>query len=230
MPIKNETRLYSMADADLKQLADNLKDSIVRDLTAFNTRNITTIQVAAFEALTDSFNNSSTDEELQGALNVEVIVKDALAENIRKAIRPVRNMAELAYNGTGKYKIFGFEDMAILSDNDLQRMAKRVARVGNTLLTELQAQGLTAAQLTTLETLANDLDKAIDKVGAANENRDLQTQQRVMLGNTLWKEMSTLASIGQSLFADTNEAKYNDYILTGGTTTTPDAAVPVVTM
>jgi hypothetical protein len=229
MATKNETRLYSMADADLKQLADNLKDSIVRDLTDFNTRNITTTKVAAFEALIDSFNNSSTDEELQGALNVEVIAKDALAEGIRKAIRPIRNMAELAYNSTGKYKIFGFEDMAILSDNDLQRMAKRVARVGNSLLTELQDQGLTTVQLTTLETLANDLDKAIDKVGAANENRDLQTQQRVTLGNTLWKEMSTLASIGQSLFADTNEAKYNDYVLVGGTATTPVAAVPVVT-
>ncbi len=229
MATKNETRLYSIADADLKQLADNLKDSILRDLTDFNTRNITTTQVAALEALIDSFNNSSTDEELQGALNVEVIAKDALAENIRKAIRPIRNMAELAYSSNGKYKIFGFEDMAILSDNDLQRMAKRVARVGNSLLTELQEQGLTTVQLTTLETLANDLDKAIDKVGAANENRDLQTQQRVTLGNTLWKEMSILASIGQTLFADTNEAKYNDYVLVGSTTTTPVAAEPVVT-
>ncbi len=108
-------------------------------------------------------------------------------------------------------------------------MAKRVARLGNTLLTELQVQGLTAAQLTTLETLANDLDKAIDKVGAANENRDLQTQQRVTLGNTLWKEMSTLASIGQTLFADTNEAKYYYYVLVGGTATAPAANEPVVT-
>jgi len=35
MATKSETRLYSMADADLKQLADNLKDNIVRDLADF---------------------------------------------------------------------------------------------------------------------------------------------------------------------------------------------------
>ena len=225
MATKNETRMYSMADADLKQLADNLKDSIARDIADFNTRNITNTELGVLENLIESFNNSSTDQELQGALNVEVINKDALAENIRKAIRPIRNMAELAYSSTGKYKIFGFEDMATLSDSDLQRMAKRVVRVGNSLLTELQAKGLTAAQLTTLETLANDLDKAIDKVGAANETRDLHTQERVQLGNTLWAEMTTLSSIGQSLYADTNEAKYNDYILTSSTATAPAIVV-----
>lgn len=101
-----------MADTDLKQLADNLKYSIVRAFADFNTRYITTTQGAAFEALIESFNKSSTDEELQGDLNVEVIAKNALVENIRKDIRPIRNMAELAYSSNGKYKIFGFEDMA----------------------------------------------------------------------------------------------------------------------
>ena len=195
----------------------------------FNTRNITTTEVAAFETMIESFNNSNTDQELQGALNVEVIQKDGFADSIRKAIRPIRNMAELAFGTNGKYKIFGFDDMSLLSDSDLQRTAKRIVRVGNNLLTDLQPKGLTAAQLTTLETLATDLDKAIDKVGAANENRDLQTQERITLGNTLWAEMSTLASIGQSLYADTNEAKYNDYVLSGGSgTPVPTPPLPTV--
>jgi len=198
-------------------------------LRIFNTRNITTTEVAAFETMIESFNNSNTDQELQGALNVEVIQKDGFADSIRKAIRPIRNMAELAFGTNGKYKIFGFDDMSLLSDSDLQRTAKRIVRVGNNLLTDLQPKGLTAAQLTTLETLATDLDKAIDKVGAANENRDLQTQERITLGNTLWAEMSTLASIGQSLYADTNEAKYNDYVLSGGSgTPVPTPPLPTV--
>lgn len=209
-----ETRNYNMADADLKQKADNLKDSMVRDAASFATRNIATPRVTAFTALIAGFDATSTDEELRGDLNVTVNAKDALVQDIRKAIRPIRNMAEIQYNGTGKYKTFGFDEMAHLSDNDLYRMAKRVVRVGTSCITDMQKQGLTTAQLTSLDTLAKSLDTAIDTVGAATETRDLQTQDRIIKGNALWQEMITLSSVGQSLFIDIDEARYNDYVLT----------------
>jgi len=53
-------------------------------------------------------------------------------------------------------------------------------------------------------------------MGSATENRDLQTQDRIIKGNLLWDEMGRLASIGRSLFEDTDEALYNDYVLVGG--------------
>ncbi len=46
MPKKVETRMYSMADSQLKQLADGLKTTITRDLADFATRNITATQLA----------------------------------------------------------------------------------------------------------------------------------------------------------------------------------------
>jgi hypothetical protein len=218
MPTKVETRLYSMADADLKQKADGLKATITRDLADFAKRNITATQVTAYEALIDAFDDASTDEELLGEVMVATDAKNVIAENTRVAIRAIRGMANTAYNGKGKYRIFAFEELTKLTDADLYKLAKRVVRVGGKLFTDLAAQGLTQAQLTDLDNLAKSFDTAIDAVEEAIENRDLETQDRIIKGNTLWQEMLRLAAIGKSLYEDTNEAKFNDYVLIGAGT------------
>lgn len=94
-------------------------------------------------------------------------------------------MAELAYNNKGKYNTFGFGDMGNLPDGDLYRLARRVVRVSGKLMADLQLQGLTAAQVTALDTLATNFDKMIDAVEDAVATRDLETQDRILKGNTL---------------------------------------------
>jgi hypothetical protein len=228
MPQKMQTRNYPYSDGDLKQRADQLIATITRDIADFNTRNITTVNVTALQTLVDTFSNTTTDEELLGLVKNATEIKDGIVANIQKSIRVIRNMAEIAYNSKGKYSTFGFEGMNDLSASDLCRLVSRVVRVGNKLMTDLAAQGLTAAQLTALTALGVDLDKAIDDVAEAIESRDLETQDRIVKGNALWAEMSRLASIGKSLYEDTNEAKYNDYVITpssgGGSSPTPPPA------
>ncbi len=208
-----QTRAYPMADADLKQKADGLAATLTRDLADLGARNINAASVTAFRVLIATFDSTTSDEELLGELKAATDAKDAFAENIKKAIRPIRNMAELVYESKGKYTSFGFEDMANMSDSDVYRLAKRVVRVGTKFLADLAPQGLTAAQLTSLLALATSLDTAIDDVEDKTENRDIETQDRIKKGNALWKEMTKLSSVGKSVYEDNNEAKYNDYVL-----------------
>ncbi len=56
----------------------------------------------------------------------------------------------------------------------------------------------------------------MDAVKQAEATRDTKTQERVMQGNALFREVSRLSSIGQTLFVNTDEAKYNDYVLDEG--------------
>jgi len=226
MPKQTATRQYSMADGVLKQLADALKLSIIRDLADFASRNITATQVTALQTLINNFDETTTDEELMGVVTDATIIKDKIAENIRIAVRPIRNMAETAYSTTGKYNTFGFDGLSQITDGDLYRLARRVVRVGTKLLAELAPQGLTAAQLTNVNTLATSFDAAIDAIENAIEDRDLETQDRILKGNALWAEMSRLASIGRSLYEDTDEARYNDYVLVGGGSTPPKPPAP----
>jgi hypothetical protein len=46
----------------------------------------------------------------------------------------------------------------------------------------------------------------------------LEIQDRIIKGNTLWAEIARMASIGKSMYEDTNEAKFNDYALVEGRT------------
>ena len=225
MTKNNETRSYSMSDADLGKTAMGLATSIKRDLTDFATRNITAADVTSFETITDDFNNTPTDEELLGELMEATENKNKTITDIKVAIRPIRNMAELVYKSKGKYSSFSFEDMDSMTDFETFRLATRVVRVGTKYLADLSPKGLTQAQLTALQALATLLFGQMETVEDKQENRDIETQHRIHKGNMLWEKMVELASIGKSIYADTTPAKYNDYVLI----TTPTPAVPPVT-
>src|SRR4051794_19875877 len=108
--------------------------------------------------MTGDFEDMETDEELLGSIADATLAKDTLAGDIRKKVRVIRNMADLQYNGVGKYGSFGFEDMANMSDNELYRLAKRVVRVTTKLAGELGLQGLTPADISGLSTAAGLFD------------------------------------------------------------------------
>lgn len=208
------TRLYKIADASLKQLADDLKDSIVRDSADFESYGVNALKIQSLEALINSFNETTTDEELRGMVTTKVEQKNALAENLRQAISGVRNRAKNKYGeDSGKYKGFGFDDLSRLNDDELYRASKRVVRVATLALTDLATEGLTTEILDNITALGASFDKAIDAVGEAEEIRDLETQNRVEKGNALYTEMVKLASTGKTLYEANNPAKYNDYVL-----------------
>jgi hypothetical protein len=128
-------------------------------------------------------------------------------------------MADLKYKGTGKYNSFGFKDMARMSDNELVLLTKKVLRAGNLLLSELASEGLTEAQLTALTSLMSTFDDALDTQDSLILARDIGTQNRVEKGNILYAEIVRLCTIGQSLYIDTDPAKYNDYVIYGSAST-----------
>lgn len=225
MPKNEMTRAYTISDADLKQKADALVTSINRDMANFATRNITKDKLTAFSQLIEEFDATSTDEELLGMVKIATEQKDATVAALQPLLRTIRNMAELAFEGKGKFHLFGFNAITNLSDNDLYRFAKRVHRMATRLLPELATQGLTQELLNSLENLHKQLDIRLDSCAEAIENRDIETQDRITKGNALYAELIKLASVGKSLFEDTDEARFNDYVMIGSA----PAPAPVAT-
>lgn len=213
-------RIYLLTDGELKQFADQVVIFVTRDMTDFTPRGISAATLTALNLLITAFDNYPSDPELQGLVMQATEAKYASADQLKSAIRNIRNMAEITYKNGAKYQTFDFKDMARLSDDDLMRLARRVVRVGTTLLTELAAQGLTTSLLTALTNLANTFDSAINTQFNAIENRDLATQERITKGNTLYAEVSRLCSIGQTIYFEVNPAKYNDYVIYGSSGTT----------
>jgi hypothetical protein len=212
---KNESvRDYNISDDELWQKGDALVASMQRDATDFATRMVTGARTAEITALSTQFKNLPTDPELLGVITTATEVKDATALDLRKKVSTVRNMAITKFGETGKFKTFDFGELARLPDSDLYRTAKRVARVGTGFLADLASEGLTAAMLADIVTLATTLDTNIDTMEAAVENRDIKTQERVIVGNNLWNTMVKYANVGKSLYEFSDEARYNDYVLT----------------
>lgn len=214
MKVKKVVRDYKISDGNLKQTVDNACNSMDRDAADFAKRKVTAADIAALRQEADDFGNLNTDEENEGLVRDAEDKRDALAENVRVAIRPIRNMAEIAFDGKGMYNTFGFEGMAQMDVPDLIKLGKRVVRMANKCLPDLTKQGLTPADLTNLTNQTNDLDKAVDEVEKQKENRELDAQLRIIKGNALFAKYSKYCKIGQSLYADTNPAKYNDYVIT----------------
>jgi len=211
------TRSYPFADGELKQKADGLVSTLTRDLPDLAARKITNGFIDHLRGLISSFDEHSTDAELLGLVEEATIKKNATRREAEIAIRSIRNMADIAYSGKGRYSNFGFEDMTHATDADFYRLAKRVVRMCTKYLPDLEPQGLTPAQLTALQALTKNFDDSLDDIEDAVETRDVETQERINKGNMLWAEMGKLTSIGKSVYEDTNEAKFNDYVLTPAT-------------
>lgn len=231
MALNEEKRNYNFGDDVLMQKADKLVLTMQRDADAFASRNVDAPRRDEIAKTNQQFKELPTDPELLGLITTATEAKDADSKNLKIKISSVRNMAETKYGKTGKYKIFNFGELSALSDEDLFRTAKRVVRVGRSVLSDLASEGLTDDLLNEIAELANGFDDKIDKVAEAVENRDIQSQERVRMGNRLWDLMVKYANIGKSLFEFTDEARYNDYVLTEGSASNngDDAPTPPTT-
>lgn len=221
-PIRN----YNFTDADLKQRVDSLILSITRDITDFNKRGVITATLDALAAENEAFADLPTDEELLGQKTTATENKDAAATVLKAQIRSIRGMADDKFNGKGIYRSFGFEGMDEMTDNDLHRLGKRVFRVGTALQAAMQPNGLTTEVLTALKDATASFDNLIDVQDDAIKTRDIAAETRINAGNELFAEFSRLCNIGKSLYQDTDEAKYNDYVIDSSPATPPTPPLP----
>jgi hypothetical protein len=225
MPKAPETRKYSFSDATLKQRGDSVVACLVRDAQDFLVRGVTVEDRTGLEGLIGSFDDFTTDDELLGEVTTATEAKNGFRQNLETQIRLVRGIAQVFYQGKGAYRKFGFDGMTQLSDDKLHRLSKRVSRVLVDHTAELLPAGLTPAVVTHLTTLSTSFDDAIDTLDEKIKLRDIATQERVINGNILYVELSRICNIGKNIYQDVNEAKYNDYVLVGSSST-PAPVVP----
>ncbi len=224
MTKKSVKAIYNLANDVLKQKCDAVSHWMTRDATEMALRGVTATNTSDFVTQSTAFGDLPTDEELQSDVTAAVENQDATAEALRIKIRPVRSMAEVEY-GTdkAKYRKFRFDNMNDMTNSELVKLAKRVFRVGTAQLADLTGQGLTTTILSAIKADANSLDDQIDLVADAVSDRDLATEDRAVNGNALYVNLVKYTNIGKSIWIDTDEAKYNDYVIYD----TPTGAPPV---
>jgi hypothetical protein len=127
---------------------------------------------------------------------------------------------------SGKYYKFGTQTLSKQSDAELLVTAKRVVRVGTTLLSELTANGLTAAMLTAITTLATEFETLLVDQQLKIADRDIIQEDRVEMGNAIYTILVDFCNTDRNIWETSDVAKYNDYIIYDTPTGEPEIVTP----
>ena len=215
----------------LKQLCDNMLLLIDRDIVEFTDRGFTAAKRTAFVNQLNAFLAIPSDETLDGMKQTATQSKDTARELLEIAMRSVINMVEIVFKDfPGKQAEFGNFDLTRQTDEELVRNAKNMKDAATKYLTSLATEGLTAAKITSLETLRTAFDTAIDLKRKAITERNSVTEVRRTEANKLYTILIDYSNRGKAIFVDVSQAKYSDYVIYNTPSGTDEtSAVPPVT-
>jgi hypothetical protein len=207
-------REYNFPDSELKGIADSILSSAQRDGAELALRGVTAEKINMLQAMSSSLADIPTDEELAADISQVVAQKEVILENLRVLVRSVRTMAQNSYTANSPYyRCFHFEGMDDMRDEQLYFLGKRVMLEALDQLDVLSAEGLTTAMLDQVEQTLEGILVIVRAREVAEKARLIQTQLRIDAGNALYRDIIRLCNTARDIWASTNEAKYNDYII-----------------
>ncbi len=207
------SRDYKFSDVELKQTGRTLISIVTRDISEFSVFGVTNTSVV--EGLLDMFDQILPDSYFRGKISIARQNRDEAQATLRQRLRILRAMTKARWGNStnANLQIYKWPQLYTSRLNRLSQLAKNAHQIATTQLASLTGQGLTQAFLDTLEADRISLNNKIDALDRLARNRDLTTQNRILKGNKLYAEATRLADFGKNIFAHTDEAKYNDYII-----------------
>lgn len=207
-------RNYILADAVLKQKADEFINLIDRDLVEFTERGYSAAAKTNFVEKRDLVDTFPSDEKLEALKMILTANKDAARIALEKTMRTIFNMAANLYGTTSaQYRAFGPADISRQPDAELARTYKIMKDTATENLAEMGTEGLTQPRIDSLSAQGITFDESIDEMAKGITDRDIATEGRIESLNALYSLVMKYAGIGQDIFYEVNEAKYNDYVI-----------------
>ena len=177
-------------------------------------RGVTQIYLDGFNADIVAFSNLKTHEEWEQDQVLATQAKDAAADTDREAIRDILVRVENKWGlKSARYKRYGTKGLSDMSNAELYVCGKRVIRIAGLDLAELADEGLLQAEIDELGTKNEDFMTKIIAQSDAIADQDLATEDRYETANALYDKLLKICNSGQNIWHDTDEAKFNDYLI-----------------
>ncbi|MCX6153078.1 MAG: hypothetical protein NT007_02835 [Candidatus Kapabacteria bacterium] len=203
-----------MTDAELCMFTSNLCLTMTRDLTDLAAFGITAPKIVALKALGDAFEVLPTDDVYLAYITGATETKNAKKELVKESIRNMVLRCTIKWGANSwQEKTLGATGMNNFSDDALLVAARRVHTQMMTFQTDLSADGLTTGMLDDFEDLNEEFEAAMNAQVTAVNTRDQKTVERIGAGNEIYSFVSTYCEIGKRVFATSDPAKYNDYLI-----------------
>jgi hypothetical protein len=207
---------FNLTYPELITTANAIHTFMLRDTTEFAGFGILALDITAFKTKIDTFGALPTDDELLAVLKSSTANKETLSNELRIMLRGIDQRAYLAFSSDeGKYGLFHTGSLSKLTDSELLVFGRQVKRSCDLYHTELLVYGLTALMITALNTLNNDFETSMDTQQTAISARDAATNNRAKKAMELYELMMKYCDVGKTIWYETNEAYYNDYVIFG---------------
>ena len=217
MALNPNDRDFNMPDADLIVFGNSLASTMTRDLSDLGAFGVTSLAVTNLQSLCLAFEVFPADDYMLGLMMIATENKDAKSAALRETVRQMAGRVAAKWGtNSGQYKELKLTGMGDFSDNDLLVAADMVHLTMNDYLTDLAVYGLTSAMLTAMQTQIDDLRTALKSQLDAIKARDLKTKDRIAKANELYNYISRCCEFGKLEYEQTDEAKYNDYLIYPG--------------
>ena len=212
---KEEVQLkFNFSQPKLIELCYEIHSFAERDIAEMPSRGVTQVYLDDFNTDIVAFSNLKTHEEWEQDQVLATQAKDEAADTDREAIRDIITRAENKWGmKSARYRRYGTKDLSRMSDSDLYVCGKRVIRIAEEDLAELTDEGLLQAEIDDLGTKNEDFMAKIILQAKAIADQDLATEDRYETANALYDKLLKICNSGQNIWHDTDEAKFNDYLI-----------------
>jgi hypothetical protein len=187
-----------------------------RDLGDLSTQGITEAEIDAMAALRVAF--VALPAENAGTVTATKAF-NARNKTVASLVAAIRGVASIALATFGKkstqYKWFTIKKLSKLSPSYLYAKAPTVVIGGNKYFAEMEINGLTAAMLTNITTLTNNLMVLVGNTGTAVGNSFGITGNRRAAADSLYDSMNGMYQTAASYYQNSNKLKAANYTLYG---------------
>lgn len=221
-------REFHLTDAVLKQKADEFINLLERDIVEFTDRGYSPAKKTELINARNAVEDFPSDEQFDSIKMNLTAEKDSARSALEKTMRTILNMATNIFSfGSAKHREFGASDVSRQPDAEIVRNARIMSATAEKYLTDLIPEGLTQDKINTLISQRETLDLTLDAQAKAISDRDVATEDRIETLNILYRLLMKYAGTGQDIFYETDEAKYNDYIIYDTPSGSPEEEPPV---
>lgn len=210
-------RTYGISDAALVDLGQTVHAALVRDLADFAQYGIAATNATALLEQINDFFAFPKDEYYAGIMMEATVLKNNAITAMSEAAEGIVRRAIFKYGkGSAEVASFGWEGYANKREAEKLSVCNLVSQTATRKLTDMADTGLTAVIIADLDSLVTAARTQVAAKKATVEQRDQKVQERIGLGNDLYKQIAKYAELGKDHWENIDEAKYNDYVLYSG--------------
>lgn len=213
----NISSIMNMSYAELITTSNAIHVYMVRDTDQFAEYGILEADIDAFKAKIDEFEAIPTDTEMEVPVMDATADKNTIANELRILLRSIAQRAKLAFGqDEAKYNLFHTKDLSRLPDSNLLVFGRMSKRSADLYQTELSGFGLTSIMISGLNDKNDNFETSLEDQRNAIAARDAATNNRAKKAAALYELLTKYCDTGKTIWYETNEAYYNDYVIFTG--------------